>query len=114
MVTAKANESKESETSKKSFNLHEKVGKLGTDIDTLAKKTGDEASKLAKNINGDIKSLAAEMKSIDVKDEVKSITGRVEKLVDATGDGAKKLALEIKADVKKLVDKVDSSISKKK
>ena len=41
---------KEPESGKKGFNIHEKVGKLGNDIDVLAKKTGDEASKLAKNI----------------------------------------------------------------
>ncbi|WP_292391796.1 hypothetical protein [Methanosarcina sp. UBA5] len=113
MAQTMENESKGTEAGKKS-RIQDKVGKLGNDIDTLAKKTGDEAFKLAKNINTEIKSISEEIKSIDVKDEVKSITTRVEKLVDTTGDNAKKLASDIKTDVKKLVDKIESPISKKK
>ncbi|WP_243684392.1 hypothetical protein [Methanosarcina barkeri] len=92
MAQPMESESKETETGKKS-RIQEKVGKLGSDIDTLAKKTGDEASKLAKNINAEIKSISGEIKSIDVKDEVKNITAKVEKLVDTTGDSAKKACL---------------------
>jgi len=114
MVITMESETKGNDTGKKGFNIHEKVRKLGNDIDALAKKTGDGASKLAKNINAEIKALPGEIKSIDIKNEVKGITGRVEKLVDSTGDSAKKLASEVKADVKKLVDKIESSTSKKK
>ena len=71
MVQTVENESKGTETGKKSSRIQEKVGKLGSDIDNLTKKTGNEASKLAKNINSEIKSLSSEIKSIDVKDEVK-------------------------------------------
>ena len=114
MVIEKDNETKESSSEKKRFSVQERVGKLGNDIDSLAKKTGDEASKLAKNINGEVKSLSEEIRSIGIKDEVKSITGRVEKLVDTTGDNAKKLATEIKVDIKKMVDKIEAPLSKKK
>lgn len=48
MVTTKESATKETESSKKSSKIQEKVGKLGNDIDALAKKTGDEASKMAK------------------------------------------------------------------
>ncbi|AKB50395.1 hypothetical protein MSBRW_1142 [Methanosarcina barkeri str. Wiesmoor] len=113
MAQPMESESKETEAGKKS-RIQEKVGKLGSDIDILAKKTGGEASKLAKNINTEIKSISGEIKSIDVKDEVKSITAKVEKLVDTTGDSAKKLASDIKTDVKKLGDKIEIPISKKK
>lgn len=114
MVNTNESTTKETEPAKKSSKIQETVGKLGNDIDTLAKRTGDEAAKLAKNINAEIKTIAGEIKSIDAKNEIKSITGRVEKLADATGDSAKKLASEIKTDVKKLVDKIESSTSKKK
>ena len=114
MVNTTESTTKGTESGKKNFNIHETVGKLGNDIDTLAKKTGDEALKLTKSINAEIKALPGEIKSIDVKNEIKGITGRVEKLADATGESAKKLASEIKTDVKKLVEKIESSTSKKK
>jgi ElaB/YqjD/DUF883 family membrane-anchored ribosome-binding protein len=114
MVNKTESTAQATESGKKGFNVKEVFGKLCNDIDALAKKTGDEALKHAKNINAEIKALPGEIKSIDAKNEVKSITGRVEKLADATGESAKKLATEIKTDVKKLVDKIESSTSKKK
>jgi hypothetical protein len=51
MAKAIETETKEAGASEKGFNIQEKVGKLGNDVDSLAKKTGDEALKLAKNIN---------------------------------------------------------------
>jgi ElaB/YqjD/DUF883 family membrane-anchored ribosome-binding protein len=114
MVNKTENTINETESGKKRFNVQEIFGKLSNDIDTLAKKTGEEASKLAKNINSEIKALPGEIKSIDVKNEVKNITARVEKLAEATGESAKKLATDIKTDVRKLVDKIESSASKKK
>ena len=114
MVTKTESTINETESGKKRFNIQEIFGKLCNDIDTLAKKTGDEALKLAKNINSEIKALPGEIKSIDVKNEVKNITARVEKLAEATGESAKKLATDIKTDVRKLVDKIESSASKKK
>lgn len=41
MVIEKESETKESGSEKKRFNIQERVGKLGNDIDSLAKKTWD-------------------------------------------------------------------------
>lgn len=95
-----------SESTSKKLSLHDRLENLSDDIDSLAKKTSAEASKLAKGIKEEIHSVTGEIRAFDVGDEIKGITDRVEKLIDATGESAKKLAGEIKADLKKLKEKL--------
>ncbi|MDD3041551.1 MAG: hypothetical protein PHV51_08165 [Methanosarcinaceae archaeon] len=90
----------------KGLSIHDRLEHINEDIDSLAKKTGAEASKIAERITKEIHSVAGEIRAIDVGEEIKGITDRVEKLIEATGESAKKLAEEIKADLQKLREKL--------
>lgn len=74
------------------------LGEILDDIEETARKTGNEALELAKQVKKDLKEMA-EKSAGKAKEKLDEIAEKVEELADKTGDEADELAKSIKKEL---------------